>query len=836
MGDQIEVKRRRQGASDGPSGPRADAPIRQRPQPPAGGGGGGYSGGGGGGGGFPQGGGGGGFPGGGLPGGGKMPIGIVIIFVILFIVFQFLKPSGQGALPPADPGSGQVDSPWTEPESGQTNQTGEEPPAPLAQEPVINLPTSTPAPRATRAPNQQAGKWLVMLYQDADDEVLEHDIYTDLNEAERVGSDENVTIVAQLDRYRGGFQGDGNWTSARRYYVTQDDDLNRVGSDMVEDLGEVNMADGATLVDFVTWAVESYPADHYVLILSDHGMGWPGGWSDPAPPEKDSGRAPIHSALPTDFLYLNELDGALAQIRQNTGIDRLDMIGMDACLMAHIEVMDALREHARYMVASQETEPALGWAYAAFFEALQQNPGMGADEFSRNIITTYISDDQRIVDDAARAELLRQGSPMGGLFGGVPSAASVARQMEQGVTISAVDLDGIPAVLQGLDAFALAMQNADQRAVAQARSYARSYTSIWGRDVPASYLDLVNFVQLVAQNAGDETLNNAAREVIAAVRSAVVAEKHGSQKNGSNGISIYFPNSQLYGHPVAGVRSYAAVADRFVRNSLWDDFLAFHYTNKPFQAGAGGVPMPSAVTRAPGGGGVTVGAVQLSADTAAPGEPVRVSAQVTGKNVGYVYLFVGIYDESSNSIYVADTDYLESPQTREAAGVYYPQWSEDFTMNLDWEPTIFGLTDGINTVNALFTPATYGSTAEEAVYTVDGWYSPKDSGQKFYARLYFVNGVMRNAYVFSGQEPTGSPAERFPQSGDTFTVFEKWYDLDASGNVSGTATQEGGTVTFGNDTLRWQEQYAPAGKYLLGFLVSDLDGKVYPTYQTITVR
>ena len=54
-----------------------------------------------------------------------------------------------------------------------------------------------------------------------------------------------------------------------------------MGSQQVADLGEVNMADGDTLVDFVTWAVETFPADKHVLIMSDHGMGWPGGWSDP---------------------------------------------------------------------------------------------------------------------------------------------------------------------------------------------------------------------------------------------------------------------------------------------------------------------------------------------------------------------------------------------------------------------------------------------------------------------------------------------------------------------------------------------------------------------------
>ncbi len=66
-----------------------------------------------------------------------------------------------------------------------------------------------------------------MLYQDADDKILEQDIYVDLNEAERIGSTDKVQIVAQVDRFRGGFSGDGNWSGTGRFYVTQDDDLDR---------------------------------------------------------------------------------------------------------------------------------------------------------------------------------------------------------------------------------------------------------------------------------------------------------------------------------------------------------------------------------------------------------------------------------------------------------------------------------------------------------------------------------------------------------------------------------------------------------------------------------
>ena len=214
-----------------------------------------------------------------------------------------------------------------------------------------------------------------MLYQDADDKILEQDIYVDLNEAERVGSTDRVNIVAQMDRFKGGFKGDGNWTGAGRFYVTQDDDLSRVKSQVVGDLGEIDMSDPRTLVDFVTWAMKTYPADKYALILSDHGMGWPGGWSDGDSPGGGNRNRNIPLTMAIDSnLFLMDLDTALGEIRSQTGLDKFELIGMDACLMGQLEVFSALAPHARYAVASQETEPALGWAYTSFLDTLTQNP------------------------------------------------------------------------------------------------------------------------------------------------------------------------------------------------------------------------------------------------------------------------------------------------------------------------------------------------------------------------------------------------------------------------------------------------------------------------------
>ncbi|MFO7632857.1 MAG: hypothetical protein R6W76_09970 [Caldilinea sp.] len=62
------------------------------------------------------------------------------------------------------------------------------------------LTSALPAYAVQRQADDDEREWLVMLYQNADDEVLEADIFTDLNEAELVGSTDAVTIVAQMDR------------------------------------------------------------------------------------------------------------------------------------------------------------------------------------------------------------------------------------------------------------------------------------------------------------------------------------------------------------------------------------------------------------------------------------------------------------------------------------------------------------------------------------------------------------------------------------------------------------------------------------------------------------
>ena len=676
-----------------------------------------------------------------------------------------------------------------------------------------------------------------MLYQDADDKVLEYDIYLDLNEAERVGSNDKVHIVAQVDRYQAGYKGDGDWTSTKRFYISPDRDLNQVHSEEVADLGEVNMADGDTLVDFVTWAAATYPADKHVLILSDHGMGWPGGWTDPAPGGR--GDHDIALAQMGDQLFLMELDEALADIREQSGIDRFELIGLDACLMGHVEVFDVLAPHARYAVASQEVEPALGWAYTGFLTALVQNPDVSGGELGRYIVESYIRDDQRIVDEEARADFASQGASLGGLLGGLfgpPSAQQLVQQMEENITLTAVDLAEIPALINQVNDLAYALQGADQKAVAEARTYAQSFTSVFGNSVPPSYIDLGSLALLAKQKTGDADVSQAADGVVAALDRAVIAETHGRNKPGASGISIYFPNSKLYGTRVGGAQSYTTVARRFATDSLWDEFLSYHYVGRPFERGQAlvAVPDPGAAVKAPGSGEIDVSPVTLSSDVVAPGESILLSVDIEGENVGYVYLFAGFLDRGSNSVFVADTDYLESPDSRELDGVTYPDWGEGpFTMEFEWEPIVFAVNDGTNAEMALFSPEDYGAAAEQAVYSVEGIYTYADGGETRYAKLYFSDRALDHVYGFTGEGDVGAPHEIIPNAGDTFTLLERWIDLGTNGSVS---RQEGETITFGNQPVTWDELYGPPGEYIVGFIVEDLDGNRYQAYQEVTVN
>jgi hypothetical protein len=744
---------------------------------------------------------------------------------------------------------------------------------------LVGLAQTHPSLAAEPA-RQTEAEWLVMLYQVADDQTLEEDILFDLNEAEFIGSSDQVHIVAQVDRFIGSFDGMDDWTSTKRFYLTADPDFETINSQELEDLGEVNMADAQTLMDFMFWAMQNFPARKYALIMSDHGMGWPGGFSDPDPGTLGSHDIVLASGF-GDALWLMEIDQALEQVRASIGLDQLEFIGFDVCLMGSIEVFTAMAAHARYAAASEELEPGVGWAYAAVLDQLINNPGMDGAELAQAIVDAYIDQDVKVQMPAEEAGL-------------------------SDITLAAVDLSQMANLHIALDNFVFDLLQLDQNLVAEARAYAQpSNSPIVGmvdENLPSSYIDLGHFAQLM-QDLSPEVAASAS-DLLSAIQAAVIAEKHGSDRPGSTGMTIEFPVIDQYG---AGENlGYALVAHRFAEATQWDEFLFAHHTggggdfSRPDQPPQVEAPQAEELVEIPGitsqedfdllvehvdlllaegfvgqealdimefdlgwpsetvtflaemgvfedasrgasrsrsaakiSKPIEVTPLILSAEVVTPDQPVVIQTEISGDQLGYVYSFIGRFLPREDVLIIEDMDYIFADDNKEVGGVTRPLWPEDgFSLDYEWPPTIFAMSDGQNSVRALFEPETYG---DSPTYKVKGLYTFADSGSTRPAWISFRQGELSQVFVFSGpSETTGAPREVTPTPGDTFTILERGFDLNAETDEE-NFSREGGRLTFGTEKFFIEETPAPSGNYVVGIIAEDLQGNRYEQYEGLFV-
>ena len=109
--------------------------------------------------------------------------------------------------------------------------------------------------------------WTALVYLAGDNgrflSSLEGEGVSDLLEMKDVGSSDTLDIVAQFDAMTDH--------ASRRYHISKG---GRLAHDLVLDLGDTNSGDAQVLLDFITWGVRAYPAQHYLLVLWNHGSGW----------------------------------------------------------------------------------------------------------------------------------------------------------------------------------------------------------------------------------------------------------------------------------------------------------------------------------------------------------------------------------------------------------------------------------------------------------------------------------------------------------------------------------------------------------------------------------
>jgi len=375
---------------------------------------------------------------------------------------------------------------------------------------------------AADATETAPARWSFLVFMNGDND-LEDWVFTDLNELEETGSGDGVHVLVQADRAEGYFDGDGDWTGCRRYYITADNDTQQVTSQVLEELGECDMGDPTVLSDFLMWANENYPADKMALMMWDHGDGW-AVRGDPGGPV--SGFISWDEESDNDLsIAEGELRDALAPIVAARG--PLEVIGFDACNMGSWEVAHSLRDQALTMAGSEAMVGEEGYMYAPALALLR-----GGD-----------------VEPAELATELARGSVVtGGEW-----------------THSAIDLAQMDALAGTIDALAGAVLDDSglMPTILQARDDARAADADWHD----WYIDLSDLAQVLV-DGGDSVLGPLAQAVLDAMDDAVLGAWGNSPYAWTGGLTIYFdPYVGYIDSYCHGAGATWAVATR------WDDLL-----------------------------------------------------------------------------------------------------------------------------------------------------------------------------------------------------------------------------------------------------------------------
>lgn len=326
--------------------------------------------------------------------------------------------------------------------------------------------------------------YTLMLYMCASDLESECGFATeDLNEIMYGYTAGNLNVIVQTG-------GTAEWQNTvvaddrcQRYRVTED------GLELVDDsLGMQNMADSATLTDFIQYCSSNYAADHYGLVLWDHGGGVVGGYG-------------YDENFGGDSMSLTEMSRALGDANVH-----LDMLGFDACLMANFETCLMAAPYADYLIASEEPEPGCGWYYTDWIGKLSENCGIPPKRYGRQIIDDYITESGW--DSPSMYSTL-------GMFD--------LQQVTQKL---------LPALSQFSDDAVQQLSAGEYRRISQSRSNTRAvYQS------ELDHIDLLDY----AQHSQSET----ADQLEQAVSDCVVYYRETENGSGDNGLSILFPYYDL---------------------------------------------------------------------------------------------------------------------------------------------------------------------------------------------------------------------------------------------------------------------------------------------------
>ena len=390
-------------------------------------------------------------------------------------------------------------------------------------------------------------KWTVLFYFDGNNNLAPMAKHS-FSALRKVGSDKNVNLVGQFSVPK---------EEARRGLIT-DAKSKKTFFPGSEKIGITDMGDPKTLQTFLEWGIKKYPADHVAVVVWDHGAGFMGSMTD------DKSHHIIDNA---------ELATAMKNVAKEAG-QKIDVLNFNACVMGQAEVGYELRDAAKYMVGSEETEAGL----------ILPIPGVYGTTPQHKVMTDLKKGIEEKGDITPEELSKLYVFDTGKQFGATMFSP----------TQSAIDLSKMAPIKDGADKVASLLLDAikaDPKALDIVRDDFKKTQHFLDMDMFVEpyedFRDLGHFAKVIgADQRLSPAIRNAAAELGKAVKDSVVAEFHvlenskGHIMAHSTGLTAYMPTDYGFDKPrpnpidnIPSGATHGYERMEFAQKTKWDELL-----------------------------------------------------------------------------------------------------------------------------------------------------------------------------------------------------------------------------------------------------------------------
>lgn len=363
-------------------------------------------------------------------------------------------------------------------------------------------------------PMGEDGTWTVFVYISGTDLEEKYGYASrDINEMLAASTGENVRFIVQTGGSKRWHNDNINAEYLERWEIS--------GGKLTKlaQLPSASMANGSTLRNFLKWGVENHSAAKMGVIFWGHGKGTIGGLC------KDD-------LFGGEFLSLESMNAAFAETAELM-TDKFEFIGFDNCYMATSETADIAASYAKYMIASEDLEPANGWDYTVIGDLLGKDPNADWNTIAQTFCDGFMEENS----SAKRAAL---------------------------VTLSVIDLSKLDDVFVKLDSYAddLCGSLADTESLLEFETALGDTEHYGDENGFEGYGNIVDIGDLAT--AGGK-FSDKAGALLSAIDDAVICKRAGKDHENASGLTVYYPFEPR------GLSEIAA----FARLSVSPGYLAF---------------------------------------------------------------------------------------------------------------------------------------------------------------------------------------------------------------------------------------------------------------------